>query len=248
MEGDPSVESESVTTVPSNDAEPIGNEAEETAGAEAEGEVVDVEETEDAVVTSHPKNARELLATWRERRANQQPIEPIETEDAVVTTRQKNGRELLALWRERRANQQPIEPIVNEEDDLAVESESVTTVPSNEAEPIDVEVEDAVVTPRPKNGRELLALWRERRANQQPINPIVSVEDDLSVESKSVTTVPSNEARRMSECSRSLNAPLMEFIGTHTAIVSVASPSVSHPPWKLGMCELCSFSNPRLCL
>jgi hypothetical protein len=81
-----------------------------------------------------------------------------------------------AVWRERQANQQPIEPIVNEEDDFAVEFESVTTVPSNEAEPIGneaeeiveseverevvdvVQTEDAVVTPRPKNARMLKEL------------------------------------------------------------------------------------------
>jgi hypothetical protein len=61
-EGDLSVESESFTTVPSNEAKTIGNEAEENAGAKVDQEVADVEETEDAVVTSRLKNALELLA------------------------------------------------------------------------------------------------------------------------------------------------------------------------------------------
>ncbi|KAL3775307.1 hypothetical protein ACHAWO_001301 [Cyclotella atomus] len=60
VEDDLAVEFVSVTTVSTNDAEPIGNEAEEIAEAEVQREVVNVVQTEDAVVTLRPKNARML--------------------------------------------------------------------------------------------------------------------------------------------------------------------------------------------
>ena len=60
VEDDLAVEFVSVTTVSTNDAEPIGNEAEEIAEAGLEQEVADVVEAEEAVVTPRPKNVRIL--------------------------------------------------------------------------------------------------------------------------------------------------------------------------------------------
>ena len=59
-EGSDSVATDTTNYHLSNDAEPIGNEAEEISEAEPEQEVADVGQTEDALVTPRPKNARML--------------------------------------------------------------------------------------------------------------------------------------------------------------------------------------------
>jgi hypothetical protein len=58
--GTDSVATDTTDDHPSNDVEPIGNEAEEIAEAGLEQEVADVGQTEDALVTPRPKNARML--------------------------------------------------------------------------------------------------------------------------------------------------------------------------------------------
>ncbi|KAL3779339.1 hypothetical protein ACHAWO_006297 [Cyclotella atomus] len=60
FECDAGIERVTTDNNPSNDAEPIGNEAEEIAEVGLEQEVADVGQTEDALVTPRPKNARML--------------------------------------------------------------------------------------------------------------------------------------------------------------------------------------------